>query len=412
MSPRRIAMVHPGFRAPGGAEQVALDFAEALGTLDWEVAIVCSHWEPRAFGGRLDAFAPRLVPEPRIGLGTRPDPRALAALAAALRDCDVAMAHNHPANAYLGLAPVAAPRLWYCHEPHRRLHALETSPGLLAALDAGRVDATVPGHGTLARKLRISGWKRRLSPRHRGRRALDLAGVRRLDAVWANSGATARQVAALYGRDAEVFYPAVAVPAVLPDAARVAGSLRVLVMGGFGVAKGFGALLAGFARYAAGDPTVVLEVVGDGRERGAFEARVGTLGLGRRIRFHGRLADAELAALRRECHGFAALPVDEPFGLVFAEAAAAGLVTIAPDHGGPREIVLDGAAGLLADPFDAGSVAAAFARFAALSGDEREGLRRAAHDGARARFDRARLPQRLAAGLDALLAARRASSAR
>jgi glycosyltransferase involved in cell wall biosynthesis len=410
MSRRRIAMVHPGFRAPGGAERVALDFAEALGAAGWDVAIVCSHWDPRAFGGRLDRFAPRLVPEPRIGLGLRPDARALAALAAALADCDVAMAHNHPANAYLGLAPVEALRLWYCHEPHRRLHALETSAGLIRALGAGRVDAAVPGHPELVRKLRWSAWKRRLSPRHRGRRALDVAGVRRLEAIWANSGATAAQVAAIYDREAEVFYPAVAVPATLPRPAPSGASLRVLVLGGFGAAKGFGALLAGFARYAASDGAVLLEVVGDGRERAAFETRVAALGLGLRIRFRGRLDDAELEALRGECHGFAALPIDEPFGLVFAEAAAAGLVTIAPDHGGPREVVLDGAAGLLADPFDAGSVAAAFTRFAALTGEARERLRRAAFEGARARFDRRQLPQRLAAGLEALLASRRGAT--
>jgi glycosyltransferase involved in cell wall biosynthesis len=400
MSAPRIGMVHPAFGAPGGAERVVLDFAEALAAEGWDVALVCSEWRPRAFAGRLDRFVPRLVPAPRVGLARGPDAHALAALAAALSDCDVAMAHNHPANAYVGLATLGARRLWYCHEPHRRLHALETSTALTAALAAGRIDAAVPGHAELVRKLRISGWKRRLSPRHRGRRMLDLAGVRRLDAIWANSATTARQVVAVYGREADVFYPAVAVPEALPAPAPCDGRLRVLVMGGFGAAKGLGALLAGFA--CAADPPLVLEVVGDGHGRVALERYARDLGLLGRVRFHGRLSDAAVAALRRECHAFAALPVDEPFGLVFAEAAAAGLVLIAPDHGGPREIALDGRAGILADPFDTASVARAFTRLAALGTAERETLRHAAFEGARRRFDRRALGARLCAGLAAL----------
>jgi glycosyltransferase involved in cell wall biosynthesis len=410
MNRPRIAMVHPGFRSAGGAERVILDLADALGDHGWDVVIVCSHWEPAAFAGRLDRHVPRLVPEPRTGLGRRADARALAALAAALADCSVAMAHNHPASAYLGLAPVTASRLWYCHEPQRRLHALETSAALVRALAAGRVDRTVPGLARMVRKLRRSAWKRRLSPRHRGRRLLDLEGVGRLDAIWANSAATAAQVATVYGRRAEVFYPAVDVPAVLPEPAAHGPQLRVLVMGGFGAAKGFGGLLAGFARYAARDGALILEVVGEGRERADFEVRVAALGLASRVRFHGRLDEPALAALRRGCHGFAALPIDEPFGLVFAEAAAAGLVTIAPDHGGPREIVLDGAAGLLADPFDDADVAHAFARLAALDDGERERLRRTAFDAARLRFDRARLAERLGAGLAPLLARERGAA--
>ncbi|MBS0375545.1 MAG: glycosyltransferase family 4 protein [Proteobacteria bacterium] len=401
MSGRRIAMVHPEMRIAGGAERVVLDFTEALQAAGHEVVIVTWHWAPAAFEGRLDRHAPRLVPAPRSRLGGA-DPRTLAALEGALADCTLVLAHNHPANAYVGLARVAARRLWYCEEPHRRLHARETSPGLVAALEAGRVDLDVPGHRELVAVLRRSRWKRRLSPHHRARRALDFAGVRGLDGVIANSRATAAQVRVLYGREAPVFFPQVEIPPALPPPAPAGGARRVLVMGGFGAAKGFGGLLAGYARHAQGQGGTVLEVVGGGAERAAFEARCASLGLAERVRFHGRLSEAALAAVRGRCHAFAALPIDEPFGLVFAEAAAAGLVVLASDHGGPREIVLDGEAGLLADPFDAGSVAAAFDRLAALDAASIQRLRERAYAAARERFDRATLAPRLLAVIDAL----------
>jgi glycosyltransferase involved in cell wall biosynthesis len=59
-------------------------------------------------------------------------------------------------------------------------------------------------------------------------------------------------------------------------------------------------------------------------------------------------------------------------GVTRAETAAAGLVVIAPDHGGPREIALDGRAGILMDVFDPHDIAAAFARLLDLSPGERE----------------------------------------
>jgi len=59
------------------------------------------------------------------------------------------------------------------------------------------------------------------------------------------------------------------------------------------------------------------------------------------VMFHGFLAPADLRRVYAVCDVFALLPTDEPFGMVFAEAAAQGLLLVGPDHGGPLEI-LDG----------------------------------------------------------------------
>lgn len=49
----------------------------------------------------------------------------------------------------------------------------------------------------------------------------------------------------------------------------------------------------------------------------------------------------------------------EPFGLVVLEAMTAGRAVVASDHGGPRELVVDGETGLLVPPGDASALAAA-----------------------------------------------------
>ena len=399
-------MLHPAFDRPGGAENNVAEFSQALLEQGWAVEIVTARWNPGAFDGMLDRFRPRLVPHPRAGLVGGVDRRALAAIRAAISDCDVAMAHNYPFSAYLGLAPVALPKVWYCQEPQRRIHAAETSPGLQRGIATGKLDPAVASHRQLTRALSKSRWLRRLSPRHRGKRRLDFAGIDRIDAVWANSMATARQFRSLYGRAAEVFYMAVSVPRTLPPPAPASAPLRILTMGGFGPAKGFALLLRGFVEFCRRKPgAAVLEVVGSMSGQSEFESAVATQGLVDSVRFRGRLTGSALTQLRSQCHAFAAAPVDEPFGLVFAEAAAAGLVLVAPDHGGPREVALDGRGGVLIDIFDPQNIAMALSRVLELSPAEREQLRQEAFVGTRARFDRALLGPSLAGKLEPLLRA-------
>jgi glycosyltransferase involved in cell wall biosynthesis len=403
-APKRLAMLHPAFDRPGGAEDNVAVFAAALIEYGWTVEIITARWNPGAFEGRIDRFKPRLVPRPRAGLAGGIDRRSLAAIADAIRDCDIAMAHNYPFSTYLGLAPAALPKIWYCQEPQRRIHALETSPGLQRAIATRKLDLNVPGNRSLEHALRVSHWMRRLNPRYWGKRISDIEGIRGMDAIWANSATTAAQFQAIYGRPADVCYMAVDIPGMLPQAAPRAAPIRILTMGGFGPAKGFGRLLHGFERFCrVRRDDAVLEVVGSTVGQEQFEKSVAMQGLSNCVRFHGRLTSEKLAALRKQCHAFAAAPVDEPFGLVFAEAAAAGLVIIAPDHGGPREIALDGRAGILIDIFDPQDIATAFMRLADLTDSERDQFRQSAFDAAKARFDRAQLGARLAGHLDSLL---------
>jgi glycosyltransferase involved in cell wall biosynthesis len=104
------------------------------------------------------------------------------------------------------------------------------------------------------------------------------------------------------------------------------------------------------------------------------------------------------AALWRDADLFALPTRDEAFGLVFQEAAAAGLPAIATRITAIPEIVLDGETGLLVPPLDRGALAAALDRLIASAG-----LRREMGTRARRHIERTADPEAYRAGLaDAL----------
>jgi len=116
-------------------------------------------------------------------------------------------------------------------------------------------------------------------------------------------------------------------------------------------------------------PDVALLLVGDGPARERLEARVSARRLSSSIRFAGEVADADLPAFYAAADVFATpcrtrwggLEV-EGFGIVFLEAAAAGLASVAGDSGGAAEAVIDEETGLIVDGADASSTAEALVR--------------------------------------------------
>ncbi len=103
----------------------------------------------------------------------------------------------------------------------------------------------------------------------------------------------------------------------------------------------------------------VLVVAGDGRDRDAL-ARLAAERLPDRHVFLGSIPRAQTAALYRKANAFLHLHPQEPFGIVYLEAAATGLPIVAPDAATPRWIMGDAA--LYADPDNPEAVAAALRR--------------------------------------------------
>lgn len=138
--------------------------------------------------------------------------------------------------------------------------------------------------------------------------------------------------------------------------------------------KGFDVLIRALAGL---DDSVQLAIAGSGRD----ESRLMDLAVAHqvhpRVRFLGRLPEAEVAPLYASADVFSMLCRDrwggleaEGFGIVFVEAAACGVPSVAGRSGGSHEAVVDGETGFVVPPRDVDAVRDALAR---LLGDD--GLR-------------------------------------
>ena len=87
-------------------------------------------------------------------------------------------------------------------------------------------------------------------------------------------------------------------------------------------------------------------VIGDGPERPRLEA----LFAGKPVKFTGALTGLELANAYSALDVFVHFGTEETFGQTIQEAQAAGVPVIAPNAGGPSQLIVDGQSGLLVEP--------------------------------------------------------------
>ena len=131
--------------------------------------------------------------------------------------------------------------------------------------------------------------------------------------------------------------------------------------------KGMDVLVDAAALLAPERPALRVLIGGGGRDEARLARRIRRTGAP--VRLLGRFEEAEKADLHGAADVFAMLCRDrwagleqEGFGIVFLEAAACGVPQVAGDSGGAAEAVADGVTGtVVADPTDAGAVAAALA---------------------------------------------------
>jgi phosphatidylinositol alpha-1,6-mannosyltransferase len=174
--------------------------------------------------------------------------------------------------------------------------------------------------------------------------------------------------------------------------------------------KGMDTLIDAAAILAPGHPDLQVVIAGDGRDRGRLAARIDATGAP--VRLLGHVADADLPDLYATADLFVLCCrsrwgglEQEGFGIIFLEAAAAGLASVAGRSGGSAEAVVDGETGAVVDdPTDAGALAAAVG---ALLADPELARRQgaAARDRAEEVFAYDSLALRLGAALETLGAA-------
>jgi phosphatidyl-myo-inositol dimannoside synthase len=170
--------------------------------------------------------------------------------------------------------------------------------------------------------------------------------------------------------------------------------------------KGQDVLLRGLGEVRRRVPEARLLLVGDGPLRAKLRAMV-PAELADAVVFTGEVGDADLPAYYAAADVFASpcrsrwggLEV-EGFGIVFMEAAATGVPSVAGRSGGAAEAVLDGRTGVVVDGTDVGAAARAVAELLA-DPERRAEMGRAGRERAVAGYDwraiAARLGERLAA---------------
>lgn len=109
-------------------------------------------------------------------------------------------------------------------------------------------------------------------------------------------------------------------------------------------------LVRAAAQLRARIPDVRVRIVGDGPESPRLRALAGALGVADAVTFLGEVSRSALAVEYVSAHCFCLPTVQEGFGLVFAEAMAAGLPIVACRAAAVPEVVEDGRTGLLVAP--------------------------------------------------------------
>lgn len=174
--------------------------------------------------------------------------------------------------------------------------------------------------------------------------------IARASAVTAPSGFVLRDLQEHYGLRTGQVVPNGIDMNVLADRSTELGRVFVAV-GRLGRMKGFDLLIAAFAA-ADVDPSIGLEIIGDGPEHQNLRELVEAHDLVSRVRFRGWLDRQGVANAMAASVAVVVPSRTEAFGIVALEAWRAGAPLIMTSRGGAAEFVTDGVNGVLVDPRD------------------------------------------------------------
>ena len=161
----------------------------------------------------------------------------------------------------------------------------------------------------------------------------------------------------------EVIYPGIDTQAYTPLPASRFPRPVFAYLGRLKKYKGVHYAIQAFARMRNTDAT--LEIAGAGDYRPALEQLAASLDLGERVRFLGRISEAEKLSLLRRAWGLVFASPKEGWGITNLEAAACATPVVASNSPGIRETVRHGETGFLVPHGDVAALAEGLDRLAA-----------------------------------------------
>src|SRR5213078_4401594 len=165
--------------------------------------------------------------------------------------------------------------------------------------------------------------------------------------------------------EVEVIYPGIDSVAYTPNPTIRAATPVFSYLGRLKKYKGVHLVIRAFAGIGVSDAT--LEIAGAGDYRPTLEALARSLDLGDRVRFLGRISEAEKLSLLRRSWALLFASPKEGWGITNLEAASCATPVVASNSPGIRESVRDGETGYLVSHGDTTAMAAAMTRIAESS---------------------------------------------
>ncbi len=201
-----------------------------------------------------------------------------------------------------------------------------------------------------------------LAPRGSGKERRMIAALAKADIVAANSQFTADLARPFIGgkTGVKVVWPGVEPPKGASRDFRSkqpAAAPRLLTIARLEPRKGIDKVLRALLALADSFPEISYDVIGKGDDHQRLLRLAHDMKLDSRVRFHGYIAEEQKAELLARADLFLLPNRREPgsvegFGMVFLEAAAFGIPSIAGADGGTADAVMDGRTGLIVDGTD------------------------------------------------------------
>lgn len=325
--PRRVALIHYWLVGMRGGERVL----ERLLRLFPGADVYTHVYDPRAVSETIRSATVRQSFIGRLPGARRHYQKYLPLMPMALEELDlreydlVISSESGPAKGII--TNNDALHLCYCHSPMRYLwdhyHDYKSSIGGLSRF-------MMP-----AMFHRLRQW--------------DVSSASRVDAILANSSFIARRVRKVWGQEAQVVHPPVAVDEFAPSA-DVSG--RYLWVSQMTPYKRADIALQAFNRM--GVPALM---VGDGEMHAQIARKAGP-----NVEVRKRLNFAELKQAYATCRALVFTP-EEDFGIVPVEANASGRPVIAYGHGGVTDSIVDGKTGVFFEDQGVDALCDAIERF-------------------------------------------------
>jgi glycosyltransferase involved in cell wall biosynthesis len=391
----RMAMFHPAFESVGGAEILAVTQARFFRDQGVALDLVTLGYDPQRWASRLAGIPVRVLQKRHwtdlfLGIGRMGKLRVRGRRAAeVLKDYDLVVAHNFPASTLLGAAPIKGRKVWQCNEPPRTIHLREANPALTARLQTTGGRCAEEATREFQKHLVVHDQKMGRASSAQARKQFDLESVRKMDQIYAISEFSRDNARRIYGRcEDRVIYPIVR----FPEGGFARHGLdrtvrRILIHSRLEVLKNIDTVIRGFSTFAKRSPCPCeLHVVGEGPSKNLLMSLAQENCPRNSVFFHGYLSDSDLRRVYEACDVFALLTLDEPFGMVYPEAAAKGLLLVGPDHGGPHEILDGGRLGWTIDAFSPEALSDALEQIWSLDDGEVDRRREAADRACRSRF--------------------------